>query len=185
MARVITPGKLFDMPDGTRVAPVFNPFEPLSGATAPEPDADGRMSVALGELRAGRSSRIHVLPFVRQITWVLSGPVTMIVKGAADAAPQRLTLLAGQALETAPGDFMQLVNPDRQRPCRMLHACTPGYVFHTENGTLRYEDAVVFAEDWDALAAQNWHPPALADLDTLQKARDRAIERITAQARTV
>jgi hypothetical protein len=62
------------VPDGTRVYPFLSaadstsdlPLEPFSGA-----------SVALGELRPGQASKIHLHPLVTMMVWVVSGRLSL------------------------------------------------------------------------------------------------------------
>jgi len=174
MNHLFEAGKFFSVPDGTRVAPLFNPF--AANAPALPPDAFGTASLALGEIPPGVASRPHLHPVVSQIAWVLEGSLLVRMKGSSDTQAYELKVAAGQAVLTEPMTLLQLVNPDRRRPARTLYVVTPPYVSLPEDG---YDDAVVLEQDWEALA-ENGFPMPRIDLDAVGQRRLAALERLRA-----
>jgi hypothetical protein len=102
-------------------------------------------------------SKIHVMPFVTQVTFVRSGNLVVRMKGPHDAGHYTSPILAaGQAVLTEPGSFFQLINEGFER-CDVLYIVSPAYVFEMgPDGSPLYDDAVVLDEDWDGLAAAGW-----------------------------
>lgn len=149
---VFTVGRDFVVPDGTRVAPLFNALDSLSVLPAGLPES---FSVAVGTLAAGQRSKIHLMPHVAQLTFVLAGSVTLRTKSATDRAPRNLRLTRHQAALTPAGALLQLIN-DSSRRCRLLYIVSPSYVFEWRDGRVIYDDAVMLDESWGALARRGW-----------------------------
>jgi hypothetical protein len=112
------------------------------------------------------------MPFVTQVTFVRSGVLAVRIKGPQDSHPNLLRLKPAQAVLTEPGVFFQLIN-DGTHPCEVLYIVSPAYTFEmTAEGDVVYDDSLVLAEDWDALAASDWllaqpmHPLAERDAAT-------------------
>lgn len=139
------------VPDGTLVSPFLNsrdntsglPFELLEG-----------FSLAAGTIEPEAQSRIHVMPFVTQVTFVRRGALTVWMKAAGDDQPYVLTLNPDEAVVTEPGTFLQLVNVSDQA-CEALYIVSPAYVFEFSDGRVVYDDSVVLDETWEQLAAAN------------------------------
>jgi hypothetical protein len=92
------------------------------------------------------------------------------MKDPATPKPYTLTLAADESVVTAPRTFFQLAN-DTGAPCRVLYIVQPAFVFVVDPaGHVIYNDAVVFDEDWTALAAAGWPQP---DPAPLRAARER------------
>jgi mannose-6-phosphate isomerase-like protein (cupin superfamily) len=137
--RVFAMGPGIQVPDGTAVAPLFNPPDP---ETAP-------FSVAVGEIAPGTRSAIHVLPRSTQLTVVLMGTLTVRMRGAGDTAPYTLTLAPEQACLTLPGERLQLENAT-DTPVRVLYVVAPPYRAEVDvKGDIIGEDAVLL-DGWDA-----------------------------------
>jgi mannose-6-phosphate isomerase-like protein (cupin superfamily) len=150
MSHVFAIQAMFPVPDGTWVSPFLNSKD--SQSDLPFDLLDG-FSVAAGVIEPNTRSRIHVMPFVAQVTFVRSGVLIVRTKGPSDTAPRSLRLVAGQAVLTEPGEFFQLVN-EQATPTEVLYIVSPAYVFDMgPNGELRFDDAVVLTESWEDLAA--------------------------------
>jgi hypothetical protein len=179
MNRVFEPVQFFPLPDGTRVAPVLNPWD--FNARGLPPDALPGASLAVGEIPRGGASKPHLHPLVTQVTWLLEGMLRIRMKGPRDAAPYAIDLAAGQGVLTEPMTFFQLVNPHAAHVARMLYIVTPAYVYLPgENG---YDDAVVFEESWEALAAAGFPAARAGSIDAIQARRARALATLGASFR--
>jgi hypothetical protein len=147
------------VPDGTLVAPFLNARDSHSGLPAEVPD---NFSIAAGIIEPGVSSKIHVMPLVTQVTFVLQGSLEIHMKDAATDTPYSQYVSAHQAVLTRPGTFFQLINHAPDIPCQVLYMVSPAYIFLlAADGALLYDDAVVLDEDWQDLAVCAWQPPAL------------------------
>jgi hypothetical protein len=120
------------VPDGTLLANLFN--------------LGGGMSVAAGIIPPRMSSRIHVIPFVSQLTLVRRGRLVVRMRGRRDRKPYSLELAAGEAAFTERGTLLQLEN-DGTRACHVLYIVTPAYSFAVGKRRVIYDDAVL-APDW-------------------------------------
>ena len=184
----------FRVPDGTLVNPFLNPKDIMSGL--PWDILDG-LSVAAGQVNPGVVSEITVLPFISQVTVILSGSIRIVMKdpGTLDE-PYSLDLkrpvpsgkpgFTTAAVLTPPGSFFQLDNSKGTEPAQVLYLTTPGYVFEPGSSTDSppiYDDAVTVGSDWNNLAAQKWNPKELSDPKNSYSARQRAIQRLASQKR--
>ena len=139
------------------------------------------------------SLKIHVHPFICQITVILSGSLAIHMKdfGNTDPPytlqPMPSAMQGGGAGFTAaaplasPGTFFQLDNSTASEPAHVLYLCSPGYVFEpgdTPDAAPRYDDAITVGKDWDRLATQNWNPPELHDASRSYAARQNALQRL-------
>ena len=176
MKRVLEPTQFFALPDGTEVAPVVNPWD--LNALGLSLDCLPGTSVAMGRIAAGTATQPHLHPLVTQLTWLLEGRLRVRMKGARDAAPYELDLVAGQGALTEPMTFLQLVNPDAARIARVLYVATPAYVYLP--GVDGYDDAVVLEQTWDELAKAGFPTDIAGDLDVTRARRARAMDRIRA-----
>lgn len=75
MKKIFSVGAGFPVPDGTFVHPVLEPHMTRHGD-----DWVDAVSIALGRIAAGTSSKIHLHPLVTQTTWVVSGQLTIRMK---------------------------------------------------------------------------------------------------------
>lgn len=164
------------VPDGTLVSPFLNARDSTGGLPFDLPDG---FSVAAGTIEADSKSKIHVMPFVTQVTFVRRGELTVRMKAAKDAGPYTLMLRADEAVVTEPGTFLQLVN-DTEEPCEVLYIVSPAYVFEIDHGQVIYDDSLVLDETWVQLEASQWQPSRA--LPTLQQ-RMQAESRLAAKNR--
>jgi len=68
--------------------------------------------------------------------------------------------------------------------CRVLYLVSPPYVFDKlVDQPPIYDDAIVFDENWQALAKLNWQPLALHSGRVTEKARQVALNRLEQRAR--
>jgi hypothetical protein len=154
MRRIFEIAEPFRVPDGTLVSPFLNSKDAKSGL--PFDLLDG-VSVAAGIIEPRTRSKIHVLPFVTQVTFVRRGQLTVWMKSGEDLEPYALHPKDDQAILTRPGTFFQLVNDDIEL-CQVLYIVSPAYVFEVWNGAVLYEDATVLDESWESLRAAGWQP---------------------------
>ena len=153
MKHVFHLGRPIRVPDGTLVRSAF------AGGRG---EAD--LSIAVGEIEPHSVSKIHLHPLVAQVAWVLSGALTVRMKDASAREPYTLTLAVDESVVTAPRTFFQLVN-DTGALCRVLYIVQPAFLFVVDStGHVIYNDAVIFDEDWAALAAAGWPRPDPAPL---------------------
>ena len=140
MKHVFAMGEPFRVPDGTLVSRFFHRLDDFS--------------IAGGTIEPGTTSRIHVMPFVTQLTFLRSGELQVRMKSSRDPAPYTLALRPGEAALTERGTFFQLVN-STQKTCEVLYIVSPAYVFERDG----YNDAVL-VEDWQQAASEL---PAIAE----------------------
>jgi hypothetical protein len=172
MNQVFRPAEFFPLPDGTRVAPVLNPWD-VNARLLPR-DALPGASLAVGEIPGGGISKPHLHPIVSQVMWVLDGALQIRMKGVQDGSAYELHAPAGTGVLTEPMTFLQLVNPDPARIARVLYIVTPAYVYLPgEDG---YDDALVFEQTWEQLAAEGFPTDRVGDLDTVRLRRAAAAD---------
>ena len=127
MKRVFTIGKPFRVPDGTLVSPFLNPKDSMSGLPF---DLLKGFSLAAGTIEPKTKSKIHVMPFVTQVTFVRQGELTVRMKGHPDRTHYALTVLSNQArfrsMATGPTLFVvpTLDSPTATRPPATISAPT-------------------------------------------------------------
>ena len=174
MNRVFTAGEGFTVPDGTIVHSVLDAGSLSQGAGE---WVEG-VSIALGHIPPHTTSKIHLHPAVTQVTWVVSGQLTVVMKDPASDAPYMLDLTSEQAAMTLPGTFFQLVNGGAA-DCRVLYIVAPAFLFEAgEGGEVLYNDALVFDADWGDLADAGWAVPELDDLEAIHAARRASRQRL-------
>lgn len=162
------------VPDGTLVAPFLNCLDSTSGLP---PDLLTDFSIAVGTIEPGVRSKIHCMPLVNQVTFVLCGTLEVLMKDQSSAQPYHLQLNTEQAVLTQVGTFVQF-NNRAEKSCKVLYIVSPAYVFElAPDGTLRYDDAIVFDESWEELAVLNGQYEALIGLTP--EARRQALQRIS------
>ena len=142
------------VPDGTLVAPFLNARDTTSGLPS---DLIEGFSLAAGTIAPHSHSRIHVMPFVAQVTFVRRGALTVRMKAPTDRQPYRLLVQTDEAVLTEPGAFIQLIN-ETPAPCDVLYIVSPAYVFEQRDGEVRYDDSLVLDEDWTDLDSNHWQP---------------------------
>ncbi|HYY96037.1 MAG TPA: hypothetical protein VE713_16140 [Pyrinomonadaceae bacterium] len=106
----------FRVPDGTLLSPFLNPMDSMGGLPV---DIISGFSLAVGVFEPKASSKIHVMPFVTQVTFVRHGILEVQMKGPHDEEPYRLRAGADQAVLTEAGTFLQLIN-EGSEPCELL-----------------------------------------------------------------
>ena len=154
MRRIFAIGKPQDVPDGTTLSPFLNCRDQGSGL--PFDLLDG-ISLAAATLPPGVRSRIHLMPFVTQVTFVRRGALRVRMKGPRDEAPYDLDVGENQAAITEPGAFLQLTNEGHE-PCEVLYIVTPAYLFEFSEGQVVFDDSVVLEQDWPEIEADGWVP---------------------------
>jgi len=145
------PRGYFTVPDGTEVSPFLNATD-TNQSDVPW-DALGDMSIAAGRIKPGVTSWIHCHPVLVQVTYVVSGQLTVHMKGPGDASPYRRDLQKGQAVVTSPDTWFQLQNSGTV-PAEVLYIVSPTYVFEMEGDKIAHDDAVLVAKSWDEPAAK-------------------------------
>lgn len=144
----------FRVPDGTLVSPFLNPKDNMSGL--PFDLLDG-FSLAAGTIESKTASKIHLMPFVTQVTFVRRGNLQVRMKGLRDVDVYSLSTRTDEAVLTEPGTFFQLVNEGKEH-CEVLYIVSPAYLFEMFNGQVVYDDSVALEENWDDLKSSGWHP---------------------------
>lgn len=175
MNRVFRIGKGSRVPDGTIVHPFLNPTD--SNNDLPIGLFDD-VSIALGEIGPGQSSKIQVHPLVTVIIWVVHGDLRLRMKDTSAAEPYCLELRAEDGALAQPGTFFQLINPGSET-CRLIYVVTPPYVFLETQGKLVYDDAIVVDCDWETLAAQQYQAPGMGKPGAMRAKRRKAIEELS------
>jgi mannose-6-phosphate isomerase-like protein (cupin superfamily) len=171
---IFSAGEGFPVPDGTIVRSVLDPAA-LSRSTGEWMED---ISIAMGHIAPHTTSKIHLHPVVNQVTWVLSGKLTVQMKDPRSSGPYKLDVSVEQAVITRPGTFFQLINRS-DADCQVLYIVTPAFVFVTDaGGEVIYNDAAVLDHGWDDLAAMEWTLPVLVETEAIQAARREAHERL-------
>jgi mannose-6-phosphate isomerase-like protein (cupin superfamily) len=163
--------------DGTLVSPFLSSEDNQSGL--PHNLLDG-FSIAAGTIEPGLKSKIHVMPFVTQVTFVRQGELKVCMKAAQDDIPYTLIVKNNQAIVTESGTFFQLIN-ETEESCEVLYIVSPAYLFEQLNGMVVYDDAAVLDEDWNTLELKHLQPAT--KLPTI-KQRQKAVRRLTAESKT-
>ena len=88
------------------------------------------------------TSAIHVHPVVTQVTYVVSGRLTVRMRGPDDAEPNELVAEAGAAFVTEPGVPVQFAN-DTRTDVHVLYVTSPAYARVRDAGRTVYEDAIL------------------------------------------
>jgi hypothetical protein len=183
MDQIFQAGDYFTVPDETDVSAFLNATD-VTQKELPW-DALGDVSIASGRVRAGCHSWVHLHPAVTQVTYVLSGGLTIRMKdpGTADFYDNDLT--SGQAVVSQPGTLFQLRN-DAVKDAYVLYIVSPSYVFYMEGEKVVYDDAILLTRTWDELRSQNYKVPELninePDLRTRRDAARRALKRLKTTA---
>ena len=179
MRKIFSPGKGFQVPDATKVFPLINCQDPASRLPG---DPLEEFSLAAGEIEPAQHSKIHIMPLVTQVTFVLQGKLEVWMKDADQLEPYSLRLEEEQAILTRPGTFLQFRN-NTTALCRVLYMVNPAYLYLIKEGQMLYDDSVVLDEDWEDLGKINWKPAKLRSLDLIRKDRRAAKEHFCRQAR--
>jgi len=145
MNRVFTIHREFQVPDGTIVSPFLNSQD--SESNLPWDLVEG-FSISAGEIAPNCKSKIHLMPLVQQVTFVLSGKLKVYMKDIHTSVPYTLEVAENQAVLTPPGTFLQLINCT-DLPCNVLYIVSPPYLFDKEGNFVLYDDSICFEEDWN------------------------------------
>ena len=146
------------MPDGTEVSHFLNATDVYQDDVPW--DALGDLSIASGRILPRVHSSVHMHPIVTQVTYVVSGSLTVRMMDAGAAEAYELSVNPGSAVITRPGTLFQLLN-DSDAVAEVLHIVTPSYVFEIERGAVKCDDALIVAANWEDLVAANYDVPAL------------------------
>lgn len=158
MNRVFKPRGFFTVPDGTDVSPFLNATDVMQHDVPW--DALSEMSIAAGRLDPGVASWIHMHPVVVQVTYMVSGRLTIWMKDQTTSRPYQLDLSPGEAVVTEPRTLFQLRNTSKNL-AEVLYIVSPSYVFEKTDGKVVHDDAVLVARTWDELATAQYKVPAL------------------------
>jgi hypothetical protein len=107
MNRIFAIDRGFKVPDGTIVTPFLNSKD--SESDLPWDLVEG-FSISAGEIAPNSKSKIHIIPLVRQVTFVLSGKLKVCMKDIDTPATYILEVSENQAILTPPGTFLQYIN---------------------------------------------------------------------------
>lgn len=175
MNRIFTIDKGFQVPDGTIVSPFLNSQD--SESDLPWDLVKG-FSLSAGVIAPNSKSKIHIMPLVQQVTFVLSGKLKVCMKDVNTPDPYTLEVGENQAVLTPPGTFLQYIN-HTDFPCHTLYIVSPPYLFDMEKDQVFYDDSICLEEDWKELADRNWQPPRLQEANLTSELRHSAAERVT------
>jgi len=170
MNRIFEPQELFTVPDGTLLSPFINSKDSMSNL--PFDLVDG-FSIAYGVIKSRMSSKIVVHQYVDQVTYVLSGKLKMKIKGVTETESYTINIKQGQAVISAGGEFLQLINKTFD-DCQVLYIVSPAYIFLKENDVVIYDDAISLDHSWEELDKLNWLPKELTDERYSLEARKKA-----------
>lgn len=151
MNRIFEPRGYFTVRDGTDVSPFLNATDSKQGDVPW--GALGDMSIAAGRINPGVMSWIHCHPVLVQVTYVVSGRLTVQMKGPTDRESYRLDLREGQAVLTGAGTWFQLQHSG-DAPAEVLYILSPAYVFEMQGDRTTHDDAVLVAKSWEEAAAR-------------------------------
>jgi mannose-6-phosphate isomerase-like protein (cupin superfamily) len=166
MKRIFVQSDPNRVPDGTLVSELLR--------------VDG-FSLASGVIEPGVSSKIHLHPFVTQVTYVQNGRVIAWMRGPSDAKPYSLELSSDQACLTEAGTFFQLVNPAYE-PCHVLYIVSPPFLFEIgPAGNVVYNDAVILDGTWEDLAREKYDLSQLVKRIPTAEERQKSAERLARQ----
>lgn len=179
MNRVFQPRGYFTVPDGTEVSAFLNATDATQGDVPW--GALGQMSLASGVIRPKSHSWVHVHRVVRQVTYLVTGALSVRMKEPGAAQPYELALRPGQAVLTLPHTFFQLRN-DGEGAAEVLYMVSPSYVFEMSGGQIVYDDATVVAKSWEDFDSLHADPAGLKDANRDAKVnRSRALRRLKEQ----
>jgi mannose-6-phosphate isomerase-like protein (cupin superfamily) len=178
LKKIFSMGKGVQVPDGTKVFSLLNCRDSTSGLPG---NLLEDFSLAAGEIEPRRHSKIHIMPLVTQVTFVLEGQLEVWMKDPDGTGPYSLSVTAEHAILTRPGTFLQFRN-HTPAPCRVLYVVSPGYIFLVEAGRVVYDDSVVLEEDWEELKRVNWAPEKLRTSRLTFEARRAAEKRLASRA---
>jgi mannose-6-phosphate isomerase-like protein (cupin superfamily) len=159
MNHVFEPRGFFTVPDGTDVSPILDTTD-INQADV-QRGTLGDVSVATGRILPRVRSAVHVHPVVTQVTYVLSGRLTVRMKNDDAGRFYDLVLRPGQAVVTRPGTLFQLRN-DSDAVAEVLYIVSPSFVFEMDSHAVRYSDAVIVSGSWEELEARNYDVPVLS-----------------------
>jgi mannose-6-phosphate isomerase-like protein (cupin superfamily) len=164
MKKIFVSPDFYRVPDGTLVAEMLRVGEGFN--------------LGLGIVEPGVTSKIHLHPFVTQVTYVRSGRLIVWMRGSKDAKPFSLELESDQACLTEPGVFFQLVNPAYE-PCQVLYIVSQPFIYETgPTGNVVYSDAVVLDGSWEDLARVKYDLSQLVKRIPTAEERQRSAERL-------
>jgi mannose-6-phosphate isomerase-like protein (cupin superfamily) len=170
MKQVFRVAEPYRVPDGTLVSPFLNCKDSMSGLPF---DLLEGFSLAAGTIEPKTRSKIHLMPFVTQVTFVRQGNLRVRMKGPRDDDSYSLNVRTDEAVITEPGTFFQLMN-DEPESCEVLYIVSPAFLFEMSNEHVIYDDSVVFEENWNYLKSSSWRPAAqLPTREQRQEAEDR------------
>lgn len=138
--------------NGTLVSPFLNSKDCTSGLPFEFIDD---FSLSAGTIEAGTKSKIHVMPFVTKVTFVLKGKLEVRMKGTEDENLYYLGISAEQSIITRPGTLLQFINRSDE-PCKVLYIVSPAYIHEMSKGDIIYDDSFVFDENWEDLREAGW-----------------------------
>ena len=171
MKKVFEIASPFQIPDGTLVAPFLNSKDCMSGL--PFALLNG-FSLAAGIIGPKQSSKIHIMRFVTQVTFVRHGNLQVRMKGPEDDDFYSVSVETEQAVLTEPSTFFQLVN-ETDRTCEVLYIVSPAYLFDMTDDKVIYDDSLVLDEDWGELKRARWHPAVALPTAEQRRATERRL----------
>ncbi|MBL7186560.1 MAG: hypothetical protein ISS70_09550 [Phycisphaerae bacterium] len=100
------------------------------------------------------------MPSGTRVTFVRTGSLRIKMKAEFDVEPYDLELTADQAVVTAPGTLLQLIN-DTLESCHVLYIVSPAYLVLLNDDHVVYDDSIILGEDWDNVTCVRWNSQEL------------------------
>jgi mannose-6-phosphate isomerase-like protein (cupin superfamily) len=169
------------VPDTTWLSPFLNAKDVNSGLDS---ELLGAFSLAMGMIRPGQPSTVHVHPLSTQVTMVLEGTLDIRMRDPS-REPYTVRLGPDQAALVEPGTFLQLVNPG-DATSRMLFVVGPAYVFEQRGEEVVYDDSIALSQEWEEIAdgSPEWlgdvwrERSGFAGVEEMRAAREAALARL-------
>jgi mannose-6-phosphate isomerase-like protein (cupin superfamily) len=149
MNRIFRPRGFLKVPDGTEVSAVLNATD-SSQSDVPW-GALGNMSIAAGRIEPGTASAIRVHAVVTQVTYVVSGTLSVRMQDEGDDQPYELHLAPGDAVLATPLTLFQIQNRGNS-VAEVLYLVSPPYVSEMMGQDVAYDDAVILGTTWKSPA---------------------------------
>ncbi len=174
MEKIFGVGEGIAVPDGTIIHSILDPRIASQGMV---PWIDD-VSFTFGRIPPGVTSKIHLHPVIKQLTWILSGRLTIKMKDPTSETAYALELSENQMSLTEAGTFFQMINTNDEE-CRVLYVNAPGFIFElAKDGSVLYNDALVLDQNWDELSAMDWVVPQIVGVDAFKRERDKSRQRL-------
>ena len=181
MQQVFTAIDWLQVPDTTWLSPFLNAKDVNSGLDS---ELLGAFSLAMGKIRPGQPSTVHVHPLSTQVTMVLEGTLDIRMRDPSQD-PYTVHLGPEQAGARRAGDVPAARQPG-DATTRVLYVVGPAYVFEQRGEEVVYDDSVALPQRWEEIAAGSpewlaavWRERSGFDgVEEMRAAREAALARL-------